>query len=165
AESGLNPNGMIRSCRLTQEFEIKVFGPNEQPLNPDTELNGASRRAITLSFILALTKVSNVTAANIIDTPLGMTSGLVKQSILKNLIKQGSQIIMFLTYDEIKGVENIIDQYAGSTVTLSFSGHYPIMLKNKPTRQGESMLCECNHRQCCEICERTDQTNMQLRRA
>jgi DNA sulfur modification protein DndD len=165
AESGLNPNGMIRSCRLTQEFEIKVFGPNEQPLNPDTELNGASRRAITLSFILALTKVSNVTAANIIDTPLGMTSGLVKQSILKNLIKQGSQIIMFLTYDEIKGVESIIDQYAGSTVTLSFSGHYPIMLKNKPIRQGESMLCECNHRQCCEICERTDQTNMQLRRA
>jgi DNA sulfur modification protein DndD len=163
-ESGLNPNGMIRSCRLTQEFEIKVFGPNDQPLNPDTELNGASRRAITLSFILALTKVSNVTAANIIDTPLGMTSGLVKQSILKNLIKQGSQIIMFLTYDEIKGVEEIIDQYAGSTVTLSFSGHYPIMLKNKPSRQGESMLCECNHRQCCEICERTDQTNMQLRR-
>jgi DNA sulfur modification protein DndD len=165
AESGLNPNGMIRSCKLTQEFEIKVFGPNDQPLNPDTELNGASRRAITLSFILALTKVSNVTAANIIDTPLGMTSGLVKQSILKNLIKQGSQIIMFLTYDEIKGVEDIIDQYAGSTVTLSFSGHYPIMLKNKPSRQGESMLCECNHRQCCEICERTDQTNMQLRRA
>lgn len=164
AESGLNPNGMIRSCRLTQEFEIKVFGPNNQSLNPDTELNGASRRAITLSFILALTKVSNVTAANIIDTPLGMTSGLVKQSILKNLIKQGSQIIMFLTYDEIKGVEKIIDQYAGNTVTLSFSGHYPIMLKNKPVRQGESMLCECNHRQCCEICERTDQTNMQLRR-
>lgn len=165
AEPGLNHNGMIRSCRLTQEFEIKVSGPNNQSLNPDTELNGASRRAITLSFILALTKVSNVTAANIIDTPLGMTSGLVKQSILKNLIKQGSQIIMFLTYDEIKGVEDIIEQYAGNIVTLSFSGHYPTMLKNKPARQGESILCECNHRQCCEICERTDQTNMQLRRA
>ncbi len=163
-DTGLNPDGIIQKCSLTPEFDIKVYGPNQQSLNPDTELNGASRRAITLSFILALTKVSNVTATNIIDTPLGMTSGLVKQSILRNLIEQGSQIVMFLTYDEIKGVENIIDDYAGETVTLSFAGHYPIMLKNKPERQGESFMCECNHRQCCNICERTDQTNMQIRR-
>ncbi|WP_281222919.1 AAA family ATPase [Photobacterium sanguinicancri] len=163
SNSGLNPNGMMQGCRLTPEFDIQVLGPKNQMLNPDTELNGASRRAITLSFILALTKVSNVIAPNIIDTPLGMTSGLVKQSILRNLIHQGSQIIMFLTYDEIKGVEDIIDEYSGKTVTLSFTGHYPTMLKNEPQTQGESILCECNHSQCCSICERTDQRNMQYR--
>lgn len=163
AESGINSNGMIRGCKLTSEFDIEVFGPNNQPLNPDTELNGASRRAITLAFVLALTKVSNVTAANIIDTPLGMTSGLVKKSILENLVKQGTQIIMFLTYDEIKGVEDVLDKYSGKSVTLSFSGHYPRMLKNEPLRQGESFLCQCSHRECCAICERTDQTNMTMR--
>lgn len=163
SNSGLNPNGMMQGCRLTPEFDIQVLGPKNQMLNPDTELNGASRRAITLSFILALTKVSNVIAPNIIDTPLGMTSGLVKQSILRNLIQQGSQIVMFLTYDEIKGVEDIIDEYSGKTVTLSFTGHYPTMLKNEPQTQGESILCECNHSQCCSICERTDQRNMQYR--
>ncbi|HCE3194506.1 AAA family ATPase [Vibrio parahaemolyticus] len=163
AESGLNPNGMMQGCRLTSDYDIQVMGPKDQVLNPDTELNGASRRAITLSFILALTKVSDVIAPNIIDTPLGMTSGLVKQSILKNLIQQGSQVIMFLTYDEIKGVEEIIDKHAGKVSTLSFSGHYPTMLKNEPSSQGESVLCSCNHRQCCQICERTDQTNMQHR--
>jgi DNA sulfur modification protein DndD len=163
AESGIDSNGMIRGCKLTSEFDIQVFGPNNQPLNPDTELNGASRRAITLAFVLALTKVSNVTAANIIDTPLGMTSGLVKKSILENLVKQGTQIIMFLTYDEIKGVEDVLDKFSGKSVTLSFSGHYPKMLKNKPVRQGESFLCQCSHRECCQICERTDQSNMTMR--
>lgn len=164
ADSGLNPNGMMQGCKLTSDYDIQVMGPKDQVLNPDTELNGASRRAITLSFILALTKVSDVIAPNIIDTPLGMTSGLVKQSILKNLISQGSQVIMFLTYDEIKGVEDIIDEYAGKVSTLSFAGHYPTMLKNKPEFQGLSTLCSCNHRQCCQICERTDQVNMQYRR-
>lgn len=160
ADSGIDPKGMIRRAELSQDFDIKVYGPSEQPLNPDTELNGASRRAISLSFILALTKVSSVEATNIIDTPLGMTSGLVKSSILENLIAEGSQIVMFLTFDEIKGVETILDKFAGSSVTLSFSGHFPKMLKNKPLEDGVTQICKCNHRQFCSICERTDQLNL-----
>ncbi|WP_290653586.1 AAA family ATPase [Idiomarina sp.] len=165
AESGMNPNGVIRRAELSQDFDIKVYGPSDQPLNPDTELNGASRRAISLSFILALTKVSNVQAPNIIDTPLGMTSGLVKASLLENLVKEGSQVVMFLTFDEIKGVESLLDEYAGESVTLSFSGHYPRMLRNEPEEYGVTSICECNHRQFCNICERTDQTNLVSRRS
>jgi DNA sulfur modification protein DndD len=155
--------GVIQSCELTDQFDIKVYGPHRQSLDPDTELNGASRRAISLSFILALTKVSNVVAANVIDTPLGMTSGLVKSSILRNLVEQGSQIIMFLTFDEIKGVEDLIDKYAGKVVTLTFSGHYPMMLKNKQLNERETTICDCSHRQCCKICERLDQVNLEFR--
>ncbi|MFV7770148.1 AAA family ATPase [Shewanella marisflavi] len=165
ADTGMNPKGMIRRAELSQDFDIKVYGPNDQPLNPDTELNGASRRAISLSFILALTKVSNVQATNIIDTPLGMTSGLVKSSLLENLVKEGSQVVMFLTFDEIKGVEGLLDQYAGKSVTLSFSGHYPKMLRHEPKNQGVTAICECSHREFCEVCERTDQTNLVARRA
>lgn len=163
ADTGLDPKGMIRSSELTPEYDIKVYGPAGQPLNPDTELNGASRRAISLSFILALTKVSKVTAANIIDTPLGMTSGMVKASILKNLVQQGSQIILFLTFDEIKGIEDLLDEFVGSAMTMTFSGHYPVMLQNKPENDGETVICDCNHRQCCEFCVRHDQANMMVR--
>lgn len=152
--------GVIRRAELSSDFDIKVYGPNDQPMNPDTELNGASRRAISLAFILALTKVSKVKAANIIDTPLGMTSGLVKASIVENLINEGSQIILFLTYDEIKGVEPILKKYAGKEVTLSFSGHYPKMLRNKPLNEGVTALCECSHEEFCSICERNDQVNL-----
>ena len=61
----------IQEAQVDPSFEITVFGPNARPLNPDRDLNGASRRALTLAFILALTRVSEVEAPNVIDTPLG----------------------------------------------------------------------------------------------
>ena len=73
----------IRRAEISPEFDILVYGPNDRTLNPDRDLNGASRRALTLAFILALTKVSGVEAPNVIDTPLGMMSGYVKRSVLR----------------------------------------------------------------------------------
>ena len=145
----------IKRAELTDEFDITVYGHNGHLLNPDQDLNGASRRAITLSFILALTKVSEVEAPNIIDTPLGMMAGYVKQSVLLNTVKEGSQVILFLTHDEIFGVQEIIDKYAGLVFTLTNPGHYPKMLVNKPEVKDTRILrCSCNHRQSCKICER-----------
>ena len=151
----LTENSLIRRAELTNEFDIVVYGPNNHLLNPDQDLNGASRRAITLSFILALTKVSAVEAPNIIDTPLGMMSGYVKQSVLFNIIKEGSQPILFLTHDEIKGVEDLLDRHAGRIFTLTNPAHFPIMLANRPPENQSSVLrCECNHHNACVLCER-----------
>jgi len=146
---------LITKAELTDEFDIIVYGPSGHRLNPDQDLNGASRRAITLAFILALTKVSEVEAPNVIDTPLGMMAGFVKQSVLLQCLKEGSQIILFLTHDEIKGVENILDNKAGIVFTLTNPAHYPKMLVNKPSVEDTRILrCECNHRHSCELCER-----------
>lgn len=148
---------LITRTELTKEYDIRVYGPNGNELNPDQDLNGASRRAITLAFILALTKVSEVEAPNIIDTPLGMMSGYVKQSVLRQTLKEGTQIILFLTHDEIKGVENILDEQAGKIFTLTNPAHYPRMLKNPQDVQDTRVLrCECTHRETCSICERKD---------
>ncbi|SEQ14094.1 DNA sulfur modification protein DndD [Ectothiorhodospira magna] len=146
---------MIRHAELTEEFDIMVYGPNGHILNPDQDLNGASRRAITLAFILALTKVSEVEAPNIIDTPLGMMAGYVKQSVLLNAIREGNQIILFLTHDEIMGVEGIIDKYAGMVYTLTNPAHYPKMLLYKPEVKATTIVrCECDHHMYCRICQR-----------
>ncbi len=146
---------MITKAELTEDFDILVYGPHGHKLNPDQDLNGASRRAITLAFILALTKVSEVKAPNVIDTPLGMMSGYVKQSVLNKTLEEGSQIILFLTHDEIQGVENILDAKAGAIYTLTNPAHYPRMLINKPSIDDAKIIrCECNHRQSCEICAR-----------
>lgn len=152
-----NDLSLITKAELTEEYDIVVYGHSGVRLNPDQDLNGASRRAITLAFILAITKVSQVEAPNVIDTPLGMMSGFVKQSVLLQTIKEGSQVILFLTHDEIKGVENIIDEYAGAVYTLTNPAHYPKMLKNKPPVEDARILrCECDHRQVCSVCERKD---------
>jgi DNA sulfur modification protein DndD len=158
-----NNLAMITKAELTKDFDILVYGPSGHKLNPDQDLNGASRRAITLAFILALTKVSEVKAPNVIDTPLGMMSGYVKQSVLSKTLEEGSQVILFLTHDEIQGVENILDEKAGVVYTLTNPAHFPRMLINKPSTDDARIIrCPCNHRQTCEICARKILNNTEV---
>jgi DNA sulfur modification protein DndD len=154
---------IIRRAEISPEFDIIVYGPNDRTLNPDRDLNGASRRALTLSFILALTKVSEVEAPNVIDTPLGMTSGYVKRSILRTAVRESSQLVLFLTHDEIAGCEDIIDEAAGVVCTLTNPAHYPKMLLYDPgVKERKVLRCGCNHRHVCPICERRTDAEMQL---
>ncbi len=148
---------IIQRAEISEEYDIIVFGPNNRHLNPDRDLNGASRRALTLSFILALTKVSEVEAPNVIDTPLGMTSGFVKRSILRTAVRESTQLILFLTHDEISGCEQILDQVAGTIITLTNPAHYPKMLVNNPGIEDRKVIrCDCDHRSECRLCLRHD---------
>ena len=154
---GADPDqgAIIRHTEISRKFDIIVYGPNNRTLNPDRDLNGASRRALTLAFILALTKVSEVEAPNVIDTPLGMTSGFVKRSILRTAVRESAQLILFLTHDEIAGCEEIIDEAAGAISTLSNPAHYPKMLVNDPGVVERKVLrCACDHRSECALCHR-----------
>lgn len=146
---------IIRKAEINKDFDIVVFGPNDRTLNPDRDLNGASRRALTLAFILALTKVSEVEAPNVIDTPLGMMSGYVKRSVLRTAIRESSQLVLLLTRSEIADCEEILDSEAGRIITLTNPAHYPRMLVNDPkVKERAVMRCECNHRQECQLCQR-----------
>ena len=148
-------DAIIRKAEISKDFDIVVYGPNDRTLNPDRDLNGASRRALTLSFILALTKVSEVEAPNVIDTPLGMMSGYVKQSVLRTAIRESSQLVLFLTRSEIADCEEILDKGAGRIITLTNPVHYPRMLVNDPqVNERTIMRCDCNHRQECPQCQR-----------
>jgi len=146
---------IIRKAEISKGYDIVVYGPNDRTLNPDRDLNGASRRALTLAFILALTKISEVEAPNVIDTPLGMMSGYVKRSVLKTAIRESSQLVLFLTRSEIADCEDILDSEAGRVITLTNPAHYPRMLVNDPQVNNRTILrCECNHRQECTLCQR-----------
>ncbi|RKU15340.1 hypothetical protein C6501_06865 [Candidatus Poribacteria bacterium] len=151
----------IRKAEISKEFDILVYGPKNRELNPDQDLNGASRRALTLAFILALTKVSGIRAPNVIDTPLGMMAGFVKKSVLKTAIRESSQLILFLTSSEITDCEEILDTEAQKVITLINTTHYPEMLLNNPNKDApEVMKCECDDLGECKICiRRTDVEN------
>ena len=148
---------------LMNSIFLEMIGPNDRTLNPDRDLNGASRRALTLAFILALTRVSEVEAPNVIDTPLGMTSGFVKRSILRTAVRESSQLVLFLTHDEIAGCEEIIDEAAGVVFTLTNPAHYPKMLVNDPGVPERKVLrCECDHRSECQLCQRRADAAVEL---
>ena len=154
---------IIRRAGISKQFDIIVYGPNNRTLNPDRDLNGASRRALTLALILALTKISEVEAPNVIDTPLGMTSGYVRRSILRTVTRESAQLVLFLTHDEIAGCEEIIDEMADVVFTLTNPAHYPKMLVNEPSVSERKVLrCECDHRSECQLCQRRTDAQVEL---
>lgn len=157
---GADPSqrSIITKAEITSDFRIVVFGKFENPLDPSQDLNGASRRALTIAFILALTKVSEVEAPNVIDTPLGMMSGYVKREVLRLAAEQSSQLVLFLTHSEIAGCEDILDKWAGRIYTVTNPAHYPKILVNDPGVDDIGvLLCDCDHRDHCELCERREE--------
>ena len=152
---------IIRRAAITPDFRIVVSGPYEQPLDPSQDLNGASRRALTIAFILALAQVSEVEAPNVIDTPLGMMSGYVKQAVLQLASQHSGQLVLMLTHSEISECEEILDQRAGRVYTLTNPAHYPKILVNDPnTEDSRLLMCDCDHRSHCQICERRESPNL-----
>ena len=153
-------SSIIRRVEISEEFDILVYGAGDNQLRTDQDINGGSRRALTLAFIMALTKVSEATAPNIIDTPLGMMSGYVKRSVLKTAARESSQLVLLLTRSEIAGCEDIIDSEAGNIFTLTNTGHYPKMLEHEPDSEiAQVVRCECDHRSVCNVCQRRNLVN------
>lgn len=154
---------IIQKAEISPGFNIRVYGPNERTLDPEIDLNGASRRALTVAFILALTKVSEVIAPNVIDTPLGMMDGFVKRSVLKITIQESSQLILFLTRSEIKDCEDIIADEAGRVITITNSAHYPTILVNDPhINEPQAIRCECQDLGECVICKRRTDIEVEI---
>ena len=146
---------------INERFDIVISTQGGNTLDADYELNGASQRALTLSFIWALMEVAQRQAPRIIDTPLGMTSGAVKHRMVELLtrpiIENGLpyQVVLFMTRSEIRDIEELIDERAGTILTLSCSKDYPRDLVNEWANGALTVkACACNHREVCSICER-----------
>jgi DNA sulfur modification protein DndD len=153
--------GVFAGVHIDASYNIVVDTQLGRRLDTDFELNGASQRALTLSFIWALMEVSGTTAPRIIDTPLGMVAGGVKTRMVDAITKPTGaelpdfQVILLLTRSEIRDVEELIDERAGVVRTLSCSKDYPEDLTypwgvDHPTTRA----CTCNHRESCRICAR-----------
>ena len=149
--SGVNINGAN---------DIIVHSLESRTLDTDTELNGASQRALTLAFIWALMEVAEREAPRIIDTPLGMTSGSVKRRMVELLTGPTSsglpfQVVLFMTRSEIRDIEPLLEQRAGVVTTLTCSKDYPVDLSHDWGADHPIVkTCKCNHQQVCMVCER-----------
>ena len=146
---------------INERFDIVISTQGGNTLDADYELNGASQRTLTLSFIWALMEVAERQAPRIIDTPLGMTSGNVKYRMVELLTKPSGknglpyQVVLFMTRSEIRDIEKLIDERAGTVFTLSCSKDYPRDLVNEWGNKAPTVkACDCNHREICSICTR-----------
>ena len=149
--------GIIERAEVTKDFEILAYATGGHRLVPDIDLNGASRRALTMAFILALCKESGITAPNIIDTPVGMMTAEIKNEFLEQATDISSQLILCLHHDEINGLEELITKKAlpEFVYTLTLSSHHPKFLVHDPGTKKISVLrCDCTHLEHDDVCER-----------
>lgn len=153
--------GVFTGVHIGDNFDIVIDTHEGRQLDPDFELNGASQRALTLSFIWSLMEVSGTTAPRIIDSPLGMVAGGVKTRMIDTITCPPTgtipdfQVILLLTRAEIRDVENVLDERAGMVQTLSCSKDYPEDLVNDwGVDRPVIWACDCSHRVSCRVCAR-----------
>lgn len=158
------------SVTINKEFDIEVRTPTGQRLDFDSEINGASQRALTLAFIWALMEVAGVEAPRIIDTPLGMVAGAVKSRLTDAITKPpldngpSYQVVLLLTRSEIRDVESLIDSRAGIMCTMTCSKDAKDLAYPWGQDEPQVKVCMCTHRQSCRICARKyDDDSIQFR--
>ena len=143
--------------------EYEIFAHNSRGRSmPPTEINGASRRILALSFVLGLCKVSRTVAPLIADSLLNFTSGSVRTNTLRVTAETASQPILLLTGSDMESQNEIdlVDRYAGATYTLTCQWQHVDqggdVVRLTDNRQ-VSLLCSCGPREYCHICERLGQ--------
>jgi DNA sulfur modification protein DndD len=118
-EDGEYSDYPIKSVELTDTFDIQAtLGLGS--VAPPSQLNGASRRALTVAYLLALAEVSGEESVLVMDTPLGMTSDDIRQAFVSVLLSKARQSTLIMTPNEMQGIEEVLRQYSGVSWELVF---------------------------------------------
>ncbi len=144
-------------------FEIYALNSRGRSM-PPVEINGASRRVIALSFVLALCDESQTRAPLIADSLLNFMSRLVRRNTLRVTAEHSRQPILLLTSSDLEAPSELetVEALAGATYTLT--GQWDAVGTSRGgdvvnrTQEGlVALLCQCGPREYCGICERTGQ--------
>jgi DNA sulfur modification protein DndD len=156
SEVGLRPIG--RNASLPEYELFALYEGREKPLRL---INGASRRALSVAFVLALAEQTGSRVPLVTDSLLHSTSGEVRRRLLDSLIsgKRVGQPIMFGTRADFHATEirALLERYAGSTYTLTAQSQVGAdVVRPDPDRQQarQVSVCRCGPTQFCSICER-----------
>lgn len=158
--------GLRSVDRNPDDYEIYALNSRQRSM-PPIEINGASRRVLALSFVLALCKESRTHAPLIADSLLNFMSGTVRRNTLRVTAESSSQPILLLTGSDLAAPSEVdtVVQYAGSTYTLT--GQWDAIdaaedggdVVNWTDQRQVSLVCSCGPRQYCDICERIGQAD------
>lgn len=151
-------SSVFSQVTINKSFDIEVRDPGGRKLDFDGEINGASQRALTLSFIWALMEVAEVEAPRIIDTPLGMVSGSVKSRMVESITNPQPelpfQVLLLLTRSEIRDVETQLAKRAGVSRTMTCSRDSGELARVWGQDRPMVRMCTCGIETTCRICAR-----------
>ncbi len=85
---------------LDTEYNLEVIDRYGLPARP--ELSAGERQVLSLSFITAMSRVSEEEAPLIMDTPFGRLSSQHRNSITEQLPLLADQLVLFVTDEELR---------------------------------------------------------------
>lgn len=132
-------------------------GQREKPL---AMANGASRRALAVSFVLALAETTGSSVPFVADSLLHAFSGGVLRRMVGYLVdgqRVGQPILFGHTHDLLdEEIRDVLIDAAGVTYTVTNESHVGgDVLRAAPHRQHsrQTVVCGCGINEFCEICE------------
>ncbi|MFE0864061.1 AAA family ATPase [Streptomyces rochei] len=134
-------------------------GAREKPL---ALANGASRRALAVSFVLALAETTGSSVPFVADSLLHAFSGGVLRRMVGYLVdgqRVGQPILFGHTHDLLdEEIRQALIHAAGATYTVTNESHVGgDVMRAAPHRQyaRQTVICGCGISEYCDICEHT----------
>jgi DNA sulfur modification protein DndD len=90
----------FQDIRLESDFNLEVIDRYGLPARP--ELSAGERQVLSLSFITAMSRISEEKAPLVMDTPFGRLSSHHRNSITEHLPELAEQLVLFVTDEELR---------------------------------------------------------------
>jgi DNA sulfur modification protein DndD len=90
----------FEDVRLSPDYNLEVIDRYGLPARP--ELSAGERQILSLSFITAMSRISEEEAPLVMDTPFGRLSSQHRNSITRHLPDLAEQLVLFVTDEELR---------------------------------------------------------------
>lgn len=90
----------FQDVRLDENFNLEVIDRYGTPARPD--LSAGERQVLSLSFIAAMSRISDGEAPLVMDTPFGRLSSQHRNNITEYLPDLADQLALFVTDEELR---------------------------------------------------------------
>lgn len=113
-------DGHFSDIQLGPDFNLEVIDRWGQPAR--SELSAGERQVLSLSFITAMSRVSEGEAPLVMDTPFGRLSSAHRAAITQHLPDLADQLVLFVTDEELRDEAraNLLPRI-GAEYTLTFN--------------------------------------------
>jgi len=109
----------FQDVRVDQDFNLGVIDQYGRPARP--ELSAGERQVLSLSFITAMSRISEEEAPLVMDTPFGRLSSQHRANITEQLPLLSDQLVLLVTDEELRDQERAnLTPYIGNEYRLVF---------------------------------------------
>ena len=109
----------FNDIKLGPDFNLDVIDRYGQSARP--ELSAGERQVLSLSFIMAMSRVSEEEAPLVMDTPFGRLSSHHRNAIAEHLPKLVDQLVLFVTDEELRDeARQNLQERVGAEYRLEF---------------------------------------------